>query len=87
MKRLTAPGIRNYIIKNYGVMRHSEFDLLRACRVISNRYGFSPADVFHFIIENQDIEGSYVNSYGFNTAFGRSIKQEFSEVYYNQDQK
>jgi hypothetical protein len=82
MKRLTAPSIRNYLVKNYGRCRHNEFAMLNACRIVAKQYNVSPADIFHFITENKSINGLHVSEYGFNTALGRHIKAEFEHYYY-----
>jgi hypothetical protein len=81
MKRLTDNNIRLYLISNYGVVRHNCERLKKSCQFISRRYGCPPVAVFHFMIENEPIDGLNTHSYGFNTGFGRAIKDEFTTKY------
>ena len=83
MKRLTTNGIKNYLIKNYGEIRHDCDKLKETCQTISRRYGCTPIEMFHFMIENKSIKGLYTHSYGFNTRGGRAIKEEFTNEYYS----
>ena len=81
MKNLTTNYIKKYIIETYGILRHDPIKLNKACKLTAKKYNFKPIDVFHFIIENKDING-YLNSYGFNTSYGREIKSNFEFNYY-----
>lgn len=81
MKRLTENNIRTYLIRNYGVVRHNCEKLKKSCQFISRRYGCPPVKVFHFMIEDEPIDGLYTHSYGFNTRLGRAIKDEFTIKY------
>lgn len=83
MGRLTTNGIKNYLSKNYGEVKHDCDKLKIACQTISKRYGCTPTEVFHFMIENEPITGLYTHSYGFNTRSGRGIKEEFTNEYYS----
>ena len=83
MERLTTSGIKNYLIKNYGEVRHECDKLKKAFQTISKRYGCTPIEMFHFIIEDEPIKGLYTHSYGFNTSIGRGIKKEFINEYYS----
>ena len=83
MKRLTKKGIERYIINNYGASRHN-FEYMRmACIKVSKMFKCSPIEIFHFMIENEPIKGLNTHSYGFNTSFGRHIKDEFKNAYYD----
>lgn len=83
MKRLTTNGIKNYLINNYGEIRHDCNKLKETCQTISKRYGCKPIEMFHFMIENKSISGLHTHSYGFNTRSGRGIKEEFTNEYYS----
>lgn len=83
MKRLTTNGIKNYINRNYGKVRHDCDKLKETCQTISKRYGCTPLDMFHFMIEDEPIKGLYTHSYGFITRIGRGIKEEFTNEYYS----
>ena len=81
MANLTTNYIKKYITKNYGTLRHDPTRLNKACKLTAKKYSFKPIDVFHFIIENEDFNGQ-LNSYGFNTAYGRKVKSTFEYNYY-----
>ena len=81
MKRLTAIGIERYLIETYGVVRHDVAKLMKASQSVAKRYGCKPIEVFHFMIEDEPIDGLYTHSYGFNTREGRHIKDEFTQKY------
>ena len=83
MKRLTTNGIKNHLIKTYGVVRHDCDKLKETCQIVSKRYGCKPIEVFHFMIEDRPIPGLYTHSYGFNTRAGRVIKKKFEYFYYH----
>ena len=84
MKRLTTNGIKNYLITNYGEIRHDCDKLKTACQRVSKRYKCKEIEVFHFMIEQEPIPSLYTHSYGFNTALGREIIEEFTNEYYSQ---
>jgi hypothetical protein len=81
MKRLTAIGIERYLTETYGVVRHDVAKLMKASQSVAKRYGCKPIEVFHFMIEDEPIDGLYTHSYGFNTREGRHIKDEFTQKY------
>jgi len=83
MKRLTPNGIKNYLIRNYGEVRHDCQKLQESCHIISKRYGCKSIEVFHFMIEQTSIPSLYTHSYGFNTSLGRQIREEFKNEYYS----
>lgn len=83
MKRLTTNGIKNYLITNYGEIRHDCDRLKKTCQTVSKKYGVNTVHMFHFIIEQQPIPNLYTHSYGFNTRLGREIRDEFTNEYYS----
>lgn len=83
MRRLTTKGINDYLIDNYGEVRHNCEKLKKACQKISKRYGVNTVHVFHFMIEQEPIPNLYTHSYGFNTRLGREIREEFKYQYYS----
>jgi len=40
-----------------------------------------PTDMFHFLIENEPVQGLYLHSYGFHTRTGRGIIEEITSTY------
>lgn len=81
MKRLTGKQIKEYLTKNYGVVRHDCEKLKEAAITISKRYGCSSLDIFHFIVDDSPINSLYTHSYGFHTQTGRNIHREFINKY------
>jgi len=73
--------IKDYITENYGEVRHNLKRMAKACRVVAKHYGFTPKQIFHFMIEQEPLTGTH--SYGFHTRYGREISEEF-EVQYNE---
>ena len=82
MKNLTQNYIETYIVSNYGVMKHNKKAFVLACRKTAIAAHCKPMQIFHFIIENIDYNG-FCNSYGFNTSYGRNLKNDFENNYYN----
>ena len=71
----------DYITSNYGEMRHDPYRLLYAIRETSKTFKINKKGLFHYIIERSStISGS--QSYGFDTAYGRSIRTYFENTYY-----
>jgi len=83
MRRLTTKGINDYLIENYGVVKHDCDKLKRSCQRVSKKYGVNTVHVFHFMIEQEPIPNLYTHSYGFNTRLGRQIREEFQNEYYS----
>jgi len=82
IKKLTTNLAQNYIYYNYGYLKHDIKKLVLSCRQIAKQYNVKPLDIFFFMIENRQIKGIYTHSYGFNTAKGREIKEQFKNIYY-----
>ena len=77
---ITQKYIRNYLTENYGEIRHNVKRLAIACIEVGKIYGYTPKQIFHFMIEQVPVDRSH--SYGFNTAYGRDIREEFEVQYY-----
>lgn len=76
--------IVNYITEQYGTFKHNIDDFIRAIRETSKEYKLNKKDLFHYIIERAStISGT--QSYGFDTAYGREIRQTFEANYYSQN--
>ena len=73
--------IKDYITENYGEVRHNLKRMAKACRVVAKHYGFTPKQIFHFMIEQEPLTGTHI--YVFHTRYGREIREEF-EVQYNE---
>jgi len=72
--------IKDYITKNYGEVRHNLRRMANACRIVAKHYGYTPKQIFHFMIEQEPLAGTH--SYGFNTRYGREIREEFEVQYH-----
>ena len=77
----SASGIRAYLIDTYGKSRHDCHSLMKACEIVAKNHHVDPTDLFHFLIENEPVQGLYVHSYGFHTRTGRGIIDELSSTY------
>ena len=73
--------IKDYITENYGEVRHNLRRMAKACKIVAKIYGYTPKQIFHFMIEQTNLSGTH--SYGFNTAYGREIRDEFEVQYHN----
>jgi len=83
MKSLTIKAVKNYLTENYGAPRHNVKCMIIAARKTAKKYGLKAIDVFFLAIENKPIKGAYTHSYGFHTATGRAIIDNFSNTYNN----
>tara|TARA_R110002012_G_scaffold317929_1_gene535245 strand:- start:134 stop:379 length:246 start_codon:yes stop_codon:yes gene_type:complete len=81
MKNLTIKAAKEYILNEYGYLKHDIKKLVQASRITAKKYNCSPLEIFFFMIENEPIKGIYTHSYGFNTSGGREIKQTFKNNY------
>lgn len=81
VKNWSASGIKKYLTDNYGQPRHNCKSLKRACEIVAKKHHVDPTDLFHFLIENEPVQGLYVHSYGFHTRTGRGIIDELSSTY------
>ena len=87
-KEIKADEIEDYIVENYGTMRHDKYamaDAINSMKSNFRSYGteaVDPWDIFLLIIENKPIERLYTHSYGFQTRTGRGIIEEFKSCYY-----
>ncbi len=89
MKRVenwSASGILSYLIDTYGESRHDCHSIMRACEIVAKRHDLDPTDMFHFLIENEPVQGMYLHSYGFHTRAGREITRQLEQEYENLSQ-
>jgi|TARA_R110002020_G_scaffold451686_1_gene665841 hypothetical protein len=82
INKLTEKKAQNYIIYNYGYLKHDIKKLVKASRETAKQYNVSPLQMFLFMIENKEIKQLYTHSYNFNTRLGREIKEQFKNKYY-----
>ena len=77
--------IKDYITENYGEVRHNLKRMAKACRKVAKIYEYTPKQIFHFMIEQEPLTGTH--SYGFNTRYGREIREEFEVQYHEMYKK
>ena len=82
MQRLTAKGIERYLTETYGECRHNPKAMAHAAKQVAKTIKCKPSEVFHFVIENEDIPSLYLKSYGFHTRRGREVIHQFEYYYY-----
>lgn len=78
INKLTEKKAQNYIIYNYGYLKHDIKKLVKASRETAKRYNCTPLQMFFFMTENKPIKKLYTHSYNFNTRTGREIKENFN---------
>lgn len=83
--KISVKFIKNYINENYGELRHDPKRLLKACKAVAKIYGYTPKQIFHFMIEDAPLD--FTHSYGFHSSFGREIIDEFQIQYYEMRKK
>lgn len=72
----------DYITKNYGQMRQNPDKFVKALRDTAKEFELNKVALFHYIIERAStISGT--QSYGFDTAYGREIRDTFGHNYYS----
>ena len=90
MNNITADEIENYIVENYGTMKHDKHAMADAINEVSYDMNTGlastlgailPWDIFLLIIENKPIKDLYTHSYGFQTRSGRGIIEKFQSYY------
>ena len=72
----------DYLVLNYGEARHDMNQMEYACGELANLHGITEEEIFLFMIENKPISSMHTHSYGFNTANGRALKEQFNNYYY-----
>jgi len=78
---MTAKEMTAYLISNYGEARHNMNQMEYACGELANLHDITEEEIFLFIVENKPISGMHTHSYGFNTANGRALKEQFTNYY------
>ena len=83
MNNITADEIENYIVENYGTMKHDKYAFANAINEVSyDTDTVKPWDIFLLIIENKPIKDLHTHSYGFQTRSGRDIIERFKSYYH-----
>jgi hypothetical protein len=80
MGTISRKYIVDYVTKTYGYLKFEPTQFTQSIRLVGNHFDVNKVDLFHFIIENNGAI-PMTTSYGFQTAYGREIKETFSFVY------
>ena len=86
MEQITTNDVTEYITEELGMKpRHNTQAIAEACNELDYLWDDLPsADaLMRFILGNEPIKGMWTHSYGFHTASGRAIVEQFTN-YYNQ---
>ena len=81
INKLTEKKAQNYIIYNYGYLKHDVKKLVKASRETAKQYNCTPLEMFFFMIDDKPIKKLFTHSYNFNTRSGREIKRTFHQKY------
>jgi hypothetical protein len=73
--------IIDYITSHYGQMRHDIYRMHIAIIKTANKYKLDKKDLFFYIIERRSTI-PMTTSYGFDTSYGRSIRETFTNIYH-----
>lgn len=84
MKTITKKYIVDYITKEYGGLKpgHDAGKMAKAINKTAKDNKEKPVDLFFYIIERADTI-PFATSYGFDTAYGRQLREEFESNYYS----
>jgi hypothetical protein len=80
---MKAKQIESYLVENYGECRHNPTQFEKALGITSKSYEVDSFKLFLLIVENRPIESMHTHSYGFHTANGRELIENFQNNYYN----
>lgn len=73
--------IKEYLMEKYGYVKHDLDKFVKAINSTSRKYKLDKKDLFFYMIERRDTI-PMATSYGFDTAYGREIRDTFSYNYY-----
>jgi hypothetical protein len=79
---MTSKDIKSYIEKDLGQpVRHDPKMLLEATQETASMFDLDEWGVLQLVLANKPMTGTH--SYGFHTAYGRAIIDNFTSIYYN----
>ncbi len=77
---MTTDYIKDYIVNNLGCdVRHDLDTLLEAVEETSDTFDVDQEGLLKFMLANEPMTGTH--SYGFQTAYGRAIREHFQFIY------
>ena len=81
-KTMTSKDIKNYIEIDLGcALRHDPEMLLEATQETASTFDLDEWKVLRLVLANEPMTGTH--SYGFHTAYGRAIIDNFSFIYHS----
>jgi len=79
---MTSKDIKNYIEIDLGcALRHDPEMLLEATQETASTFDLDEWKVLRLVLANEPMTGTH--SYGFHTAYGRAIIDNFSFIYHS----
>ena len=79
---MTSKDIKNYIEIDLGcALRHDPEMLLEATQETASTFDLDDWGVLRLVLANEPMTGTH--SYGFHTAYGRAIIDNFSFIYHS----
>ena len=82
MEQITTNDVTEYITEELGMKpRHNTEAIAEACNEMSMIHEVEANDIMRLILANEPIPTMYTHSYGFHTANGRGLIDEFKLLY------
>ena len=82
MEQITTNDVTEYITEELGMKpRHNTQAIAEACNEMSSIHDCEANDIMRLILSNEPIPTMYTHSYGFHTAEGRGLIEEFKLLY------
>ena len=81
-KTIKSDDVVDYITDELGMKpRHNTEAIAEACNEMSSIHDVEADDVMRLVLSNEPIPSMYTHSYGFHTANGRGLIEEFKILY------
>tara|TARA_R110002012_G_scaffold28141_3_gene89071 strand:+ start:1828 stop:2109 length:282 start_codon:yes stop_codon:yes gene_type:complete len=82
VKQINEDDVVEYITDELGMKpRHNTQAIAEACNEMSMTHEVEANDVMRLVLSNEPIPSMYTHSYGFHTANGRGLIDEFKVLY------
>ena len=82
MEQITTNDVTEYITEELGMKpMHNTQAIAEACNEMSSIHDCEANDIMRLILANEPIPTMYTHSYGFHTAEGRGLIEEFTLLY------
>lgn len=81
MNTISKKYVVDYITREYGDFIHDADKFVKAIRYTASKFKLNKVDLFHYIIERSP-SIPMTTSYGYDTAYGREIRDVFAYKYH-----